>query len=85
MALLKVSNVNCELCRYDNAKYEALQIVAKCDGRDEVVLSDCLLLQHVLWQRPEHSDAIRKFIADRLAANHADGLDRESLILSGGF
>jgi MoxR-like ATPase len=49
-----------------------LQVAAYCNGRDTVTEYDALLLQHVLWQRPEQSERIADWIIAQLSVD--DGL-----------
>ena len=44
-----------------------LQVSAFTNGRTEVSMEDCLLLQHVMWQRPEESEKIGNFLLKQLA------------------
>ena len=39
-----------------------MQVAAYCDGRLRVEEGDLFLLQHVLWQRPEHVDKIYDWV-----------------------
>lgn len=43
-----------------------LRVAAYCDGRTEVSEADCLLLQHVLWQRPEEAERIYDYLLKQL-------------------
>lgn len=43
-----------------------LRTSALLNGRDHVELSDCLLLEHLLWDKDEQLHAIRKLIANAL-------------------
>ena len=43
------------------------QVAAHTNGRDTINKFDCLLLQHMLWQRPEESQRILDFLLERLA------------------
>ncbi|KAK9827021.1 hypothetical protein WJX74_003724 [Apatococcus lobatus] len=60
-----------------------LQVAAYTSGRSSISLHDCLLLQHVLWQRPEEADKIGEFLMSQLAAD--DGLQQANYIFSGLF
>ncbi|KAK9868735.1 hypothetical protein WJX84_010577 [Apatococcus fuscideae] len=60
-----------------------LQVAAYTSGRSTVSLHDCLLLQHVLWQRPEEADKISEFLMSQLASD--DGLQQANYIFSGLF
>ena len=44
---------------------------------------DCLLLQHLLWQRPEHADRINDWVISQLSVD--DGLKQVEYLLSGLF
>lgn len=48
------------------------QVGAYCNGRDSVSEYDCLLLQHLLWQRPEQADRINDWVVGQLSVD--DGL-----------
>lgn len=50
----------------------ALQVAAYCNGRDTVTEYDCLLLEHILWQRPEHAPKIADWLLSQLAVD--DGM-----------
>lgn len=45
------------------------QVAAYTSGRRAVNKFDCLLLQHILWQRPDEAQRINDFLIDRLAAD----------------
>ncbi|GIM15029.1 hypothetical protein Vretimale_17901 [Volvox reticuliferus] len=62
---------------------QLLQVAAYCNGRDIVTEYDCLLLQHVLWQRPEQSDRIHDWIISQLSID--DGLKQVQYLLGGLF
>eukprot|EP00879_Flechtneria_rotunda_P016353 GHRR01017110.1.p1 GENE.GHRR01017110.1~~GHRR01017110.1.p1 ORF type:complete len:436 (+),score=134.72 GHRR01017110.1:170-1477(+) len=49
-----------------------MQVAAFCDGRDMVTEYDCLLLEHILWQRPEHAPKIADWLLSHLAVD--DGM-----------
>ncbi len=49
-----------------------MQVAAYCNGRDFVSEYDCLLLQHVLWQRPAEADRIYDWLLSQLAVD--DGI-----------
>ncbi|CAL8460551.1 g80 [Coccomyxa elongata] len=46
-----------------------LQVAAYTSGRLAVNKFDCLLLQHILWQRPDEAQRINDFLLERLAAD----------------
>ena len=46
-----------------------LRVVAHTCGRTEVSEFDTLLLQHVVWQRPEEAPRIRDWLLERVAQN----------------
>jgi hypothetical protein len=52
------------------------QVAAYCDGRDTVSEYDCLLLEHVLWQEPEHAAKISDWLLAQLAVD--DGMKQVS-------
>jgi len=62
---------------------QLLQVAAYCNGRDTVTEYDALLLQHVLWQRPEQSDRIADWVIAQLSVD--DGLKQVQYLLSGLF
>ena len=42
-----------------------LKVAAHASGRAAVELHDCLLLEHVMWQRPEDAPALRQWLLVR--------------------
>ena len=44
-------------------------MAAYCNGRDAVSEYDVLLLQHVLWQRPDTADKIADWVLSQLSAD----------------
>lgn len=60
-----------------------LQVAAYTNGRLSLTEYDCLLLQHVLWQRPEECERIADWLLQKLASN--DGLSQSEYLLSGMF
>lgn len=44
-----------------------LRVAAYCDGRTAVSDTDVLLLQHVLWQRPDESERIYDYLLKQLS------------------
>lgn len=48
---------------------QLLQVAAYCNGRDSVTEYDVLLLQHVLWQRPDTADKISDWVLSHLSAD----------------
>jgi MoxR-like ATPase len=46
-----------------------LQVAAYTSGRSSVSQYDCLLLQHVLWQRPDECERISDHIIKHFASN----------------
>ncbi|GAX74687.1 hypothetical protein CEUSTIGMA_g2135.t1 [Chlamydomonas eustigma] len=62
---------------------QLLQVAAFCNGRDAVTEYDLLLLQHILWQQPEHSDRIRDWVLSQLSSD--DGTKQVSYLMSGLF
>lgn len=47
------------------------QVAAYTSGRKAVNKFDCLLLQHVLWQRPDESQRIADFVLERMAVENS--------------
>lgn len=45
---------------------QALKVSAFCNGRSVVTVSDCLLLQHMLWYSPEDQEVINNWVWDSL-------------------
>jgi MoxR-like ATPase len=60
-----------------------LQVAAFTNGRSRLSESDCLLLQHVLWQRPEEAERIYDWLIERLASD--DGTSQSQYLLSSMF
>lgn len=60
-----------------------MQVAAYTAGRTRLENSDCLLLRHVLWQRPEESEKIYEWLLTSLASD--DGLQQMQYLLSGMF
>uniref|UniRef100_A0A061S138 MoxR-like ATPase n=1 Tax=Tetraselmis sp. GSL018 TaxID=582737 RepID=A0A061S138_9CHLO len=60
-----------------------LQVAAYTNGRLKVSEVDCLLLQHVLWNRPDLADRIYDWILGQLAID--DGIKQVQYLLSGMF
>jgi len=60
-----------------------LQVAAYCTGRKSVIPRDCMLLQHVLWQRPEESEKIYEWLLQALTQD--DGMQQMQYLLSGMF
>ena len=58
-----------------------LQVAAYTSGRDTVTLDDCLLLQHILWQRPEEASRISDWLLSQMAEDN--GLEAANYILRG--
>jgi len=56
-----------------------LKVVAISNGRDRVDYIDCLLLQHVLWQLPNHRDGIREWLLDNMTPSN-DVVDQTKFI-----
>lgn len=53
-------------------------MAAYCNGRDSVTEYDALLLQHVLWQRPEQADRISDWVLGQLSVD--DGLKQARVV-----
>ncbi len=47
-----------------------LQMSAWTNGRDDVSLWDCWLLQYCLWERPEQRERIHEWYSSRVGASH---------------
>ena len=60
-----------------------MQVAAYTAGRSRLENSDCLLLRHVLWQRPEEGERIYEWLLTSLASD--DGLKQMQYLLSGMF
>ncbi len=45
-----------------------MQVSAYTNGRREVSIEDCLLLQHLMWQKPKEADRIQEWLLAQLAA-----------------
>eukprot|EP00891_Asterochloris_glomerata_P000565 jgi/Astpho2/565/gw1.00013.152.1_t len=60
-----------------------MQVAAYTSGRDTVTLDDCLLLQHILWQRPEEASRISDWLLSQMAEDN--GLEAANYILRGVF
>ena len=56
-------------------------MAAYTSGRDTVTLDDCLLLQHILWQRPEEASRISDWLLSQMAEDN--GLEAANYILRG--
>ena len=57
-----------------------MQVAAYTSGKDSVSLTDCLLLQHILWQEPEQQSRITDFLLAQISED--DGLQSASYILA---
>ena len=62
-----------------------LKVSAASHGRKRVDFVDCLLLQHVLWQTPEHRDPIREWLFDNMTPGTADNLVEQTHFLLQGL
>jgi MoxR-like ATPase len=60
-----------------------MQVAAYCDGRDSVSEYDCLLLEHVLWQRAGEARRVGEWVLGQLAAD--DGVRQVQYLMSGVF
>ena len=58
------------------ASADLLRVAAYVDGRASVDLYDCLLLRHVLWDRPSVQLKIDQWFAEKLAGAQAAYLER---------
>jgi len=61
-----------------------LRVAAYTCGRSAIDEMDMLLLEHVLWQRPEEAERIRDWLLERMAADRA-GLSQMEYIMKGLF
>jgi MoxR-like ATPase len=52
-----------------------LQVAAYTNGRNTVSEYDLLLLQHVLWQRPEEAQRIADYLLGQLASDSGGQID----------
>jgi MoxR-like ATPase len=75
-------SVLCVLWRVHHT-HAVLQVAAYCNGRDKVSEYDCLLLEHILWQKPEHAPRIADWLLEQLSAD--DGNKQIEFLLSGLF
>lgn len=60
-----------------------MQVAAYTNGRSRLTEYDCLILRHVLWQRPEESERIYEWLLNSLASD--DGMQQMQYLLSGMF
>lgn len=60
-----------------------MQVAAYTSGRTILADYDCLLLRHVLWQRPEECERIYEWLLTALAAD--DGMQQMQYLLAGLF
>jgi len=60
-----------------------LQVAAFTSGRSYVTPKDCMLLQHVLWNRPEEAEKIYEWLLKALTQD--DGMQQLQYLLSGMF
>ena len=60
-----------------------LQVAAYSSGRKYVTPRDCMLLQHVLWQRPEEAERIYEWLLKAMTQD--DGMQQMQYLLSGMF
>lgn len=60
-----------------------LKVAAYTSGRNVVSQYDCLLLQHVLWSRPEDKEKIYDWLLSQLAVD--DGIKQVQYLLAGMF
>lgn len=59
-----------------------LQVAAYTNGRQVVSEFDCLLLQHVLWQRPGESQRIADYLLSQTASDSGAQIE---LLLAGAL
>jgi MoxR-like ATPase len=50
----------------------ALRVAALCNGRRSVSITDCLLLEHILWFAPEEQEVVSNYLWDHIVPS-ADG------------
>lgn len=50
-----------------NANCPWPQVSAYTNGRSEVTVQDCLLLQHLMWQSPNEAERISEWLLAQLA------------------
>ncbi|KAK9820069.1 hypothetical protein WJX72_005748 [[Myrmecia] bisecta] len=62
---------------------QLMQVAAYTSGRQSVGKYDCLLMQHVLWQRPEESQRIGDWLLEQLAS--PQGLESIEYVFQGVF
>ncbi|MFK7935759.1 MAG: AAA family ATPase [Saprospiraceae bacterium] len=63
------NNVDRQLKIYDRRWKKIVRLLrtsAFLNGRDKVDLMDCFLLEHCLWNRPEHREPLRDMITDAI-------------------
>jgi len=60
-----------------------MQVAAYTSGHRKLAGHHCLLLRHVLWQRPEEADRIYDWLLEALAAD--DGMQQMQYLLAGMF
>ncbi|PSC72582.1 ATPase associated with various cellular activities AAA_5 [Micractinium conductrix] len=60
-----------------------MQVAAYTSGRGRLAEYDCLLLRHVLWQRPDEAERIYDWLLSNLASN--DGMAQMQYLLNGMF
>jgi MoxR-like ATPase len=60
-----------------------LQVAAYTNGRSSLTEYDCLLLKHILWQRPEEGERIADWLLERLSSD--DGVAQSEYLLGGIF
>ena len=58
------------------------QVAAYTSGQLQVCAFDCLLLQHVLWQRPDEGPRIADWVMTQLAED--DGMQQAEYLMTGG-
>lgn len=67
-------------------RFRYLQVAAYTDGRSNISLQDCLLLQHIFWQKPDEAERIADFVLSQLASDEKNMLQADYLFkgTSGG-
>ena len=62
-----------------------LRVAAHTNGRRSVSEFDCLLLRHCLWNRPEESLEIARWVNERVTTLQLQGIEQIQYMLAGMF
>ena len=62
-----------------------LRVAAFANGRAEVALHDCLLLEHVMWSRPEQAPALRDWLLEHTLPKPAVVSDKLNVTMDDAF